>query len=91
MDQAKIVSLKVISNFYFRRASWVAKLRQSIFPEERSRKKGYQGETFDKCVIENEHNDCTFVQNVTTHLSQIGFFCGHDKVIYSLAKYFQMK
>lgn len=42
--------------------------------------KVFQSQKIERCVKEGLHPDCTFIRNSSTHLTQVGFFCGHEEV-----------
>lgn len=79
-----INSSKVISYFYYKRASWKVVARKMTYPDEPLPDLDYLKLDFDTCVLTHDE-ECNFQQGIdpeagTGHKSQVAQFCGHDLV-----------
>ena len=72
---------KVISLFYYKRASWNIVTRAKKYPNSPLPDLDFLMLDFETCVLQN-FEECDFTQNVHTdnHKSQMAQFCGHEKV-----------
>ncbi|XP_040580410.1 uncharacterized protein [Lepeophtheirus salmonis] len=74
---------RVISWFYYQRASWNIVERIQTFPQEPLPDSKYLRKDFPSCVLDPNDDECNFIEGTSNvdypdHRSQMMAFCGHE-------------
>eukprot|EP00096_Caligus_rogercresseyi_P005346 TRINITY_DN2062_c0_g1_i1.p1 TRINITY_DN2062_c0_g1~~TRINITY_DN2062_c0_g1_i1.p1 ORF type:complete len:559 (-),score=52.45 TRINITY_DN2062_c0_g1_i1:143-1819(-) len=74
---------RVISWFYYQRASWNIIERMQAFPNEPLPESKFLRKDFSTCVLDANDNECTFIEGTSSidyvdHRNQVMAFCGHE-------------